>query len=196
MRWRRCSAGLAGCLLIVWRRHFAVVSVRGNSMSPTLRDGQRLIMRRGRGADCRDIVVFLPPEEFMGSDIDVLVKRVIAVGGQPRPRELRHAGLADVVPLWHVAVMGDAPRSQGSGQFGYLPIQAILGRIVRLPWRSPEPGRLPAQDDLARVRAAVGHDLQSMRGKKKGRDKQSPIPSARNRFPPRYPGVPRNHGSP
>ncbi len=138
MRWGRYLIGLAGCLLVVWRRYFAVVSVRGNSMSPTLTDGQRLIMLKGRCANAGDIVVFLPPKEFIGYDIDVLIKRVIAVGGQSRPRELRHAGLADMVPPWHVAVMGDAPRSQGSGQFGYLPIQAIRGRIVRLPLRSPE----------------------------------------------------------
>lgn len=64
---------LVGCFLI------QVVSVAGQSMHPTLQDGERLLITPLGGRVCAgDIVVFTNP----GARGDPLIKRVIAVGGQ------------------------------------------------------------------------------------------------------------------
>lgn len=132
---------LAGGALLLWaRRRWLVVTVAGNSMEPTLRDGQRLIARRLRGQmgyARSDIVVFLLParqlQELESEDLACRVKRVAAVAGDPVPDWARAALSADEqtrVPPGKVVVSGDNPRSQDSRQLGYIDARSIIA-VVR-----------------------------------------------------------------
>ncbi|MEU6711431.1 S26 family signal peptidase [Nonomuraea sp. NPDC046802] len=109
--------------MIGWIR----VIVRGNSMSPTLRDGQRLLARRlRRDPRRREVIVFRVADEQLPHRI----KRVVAVAGDPLPDWLVPA-LPDVshVPAGHVAVAGDNARSQDSRQLGLIACRDILGAV-------------------------------------------------------------------
>ena len=132
---------LAGGALLLWARHrWLVVTVAGNSMEPTLRDGQRLIARRLRGQTGyarSDIVVFLLPawqlQELESEELAYRVKRVAAVAGDPVPDWARAALSADEqtrVPPGKVVVSGDNPRSQDSRQLGYIDARSIIA-VVR-----------------------------------------------------------------
>lgn len=142
--------GLAGVLLTVGvalvlhaRRQWMVVTVEGNSMSPTLHHGQRLLarrVRRGRAGDAgfsrSDIVVFVvPPEKVVAAEERLVhrVKRVAAIAGEPVPEWARPALAADEhtrVPPGKVVVSGDNARSQDSRQLGYIDAGAIIA-VVR-----------------------------------------------------------------
>ncbi|MFC4010045.1 S26 family signal peptidase [Nonomuraea purpurea] len=110
--------------MIGWFR----VIVRGNSMSPTLRDGQRLLARRlRRDPRRREVIVFRVADEQLPHRI----KRVVAVAGDPLPDWLVPA-LPDMshVPADHVAVAGDnTTRSQDSRQLGLIACRDILGAV-------------------------------------------------------------------
>lgn len=109
---------------LIARRRWMVVTVRGHSMTPTLRSGERLVVRRWtRGATpaVGDVLVFLPDE------LGYRIKRVAGVAGDPVPAWLgRDAGAR--IPAGHVIVRGDNPRSEGSRELGYIPIGAIIAR--------------------------------------------------------------------
>jgi signal peptidase I len=68
-----------------------LVTVRGHSMFPTLRDGQIVVSRRRLGAACRigDIIVFRTPQFVLArgihSDLLFRIERVVAVAGDPLP---------------------------------------------------------------------------------------------------------------
>lgn len=103
------------------------VTVRGNSMSPTLRDGQRLLARRLRRNPRRsEVIVFRVPDEQLPHRI----KRVAAVAGDPVPDWLAPT-LPDLpyVPAGYVAVTGDNPRSQDSRQLGLVDCRDIVGAV-------------------------------------------------------------------
>lgn len=109
-------------------RWWTLMTVRGHSMSPTLRDRQRLLVRRLRHPPRRgDIVVFAVPAAF---DLPYLVKRVAAVGGDPVPDWLAAAmpGVARV-PAGHVVVAGDNQRSQDSRHLGPVAVGDIIGTV-------------------------------------------------------------------
>ncbi|MEU6788168.1 signal peptidase I [Nonomuraea angiospora] len=116
--------------MIGWIR----VIVQGNSMSPTLRDGQRLFARRLRRDPRRgEVIVFRVADEQLPHRI----KRVVAVAGDPLPGWLVPA-LPDVshVPAGQVAVAGDnTTRSQDSRQLGLIDCRDILGAVwgVKIP---------------------------------------------------------------
>ena len=112
------------------------VTVRGHSMAPTFRDGQRLLVRRARpGTTCArgDVVVFALTGEqihYLGSaDIPYRVKRVAAVAGDRCPFWLRAAlgaGPDATIPPGHIAVSGDNSWSQDSRHLGTIESSAIL----------------------------------------------------------------------
>jgi signal peptidase I len=109
--------------MIGWLR----VTVVGNSMSPTLRDGQRLFARRlRRDPRLGEVIVFRVPDATLPHRI----KRVAAVAGDPVPDWLTPV-LPDLphVPDGHVAVAGDNPRSQDSRQLGLIDCRDILGAV-------------------------------------------------------------------
>lgn len=80
-------------------RRWLVVTVRGASMSPTLRDGERLLVRRPpRGQPpahaTGDIAVFRlasPPSANTSAEPGHRIKRIAAVAGEPVPAWARGA---------------------------------------------------------------------------------------------------------
>lgn len=134
---------VAGAVLARWaRRRWVVVTVTGNSMAPTLADGQRLFARRLRGpagVARSDIIVFLlPAERLEAMDSHALpyrVKRVAALAGDPVPEWAWPVLRADAqtrVPAGKVVVSGDNPQSQDSRQLGYIDAESIIA-VVRPP---------------------------------------------------------------
>lgn len=129
------SALAIACALRVALRRWIIVQVRGTSMLPTLRDGERLLARRlrpGQPLEHGDLVVFLPPAAPGPGEPPVLVKRVAAVAGDPVPlwaADLRASGPR--VPTDHVVVHGDNPRSMDSRHLGYVPRARVLATIAQ-----------------------------------------------------------------
>ena len=115
------------------RRSHVVVTVVGHSMSPTYGDGDRLLVRRGtRGITRGAVAVFRMPAEHADDTLDWLVKRVVAIPGDAVPSEVRAATDGEeIVPTGFLVVRGDNPRSLDSRQFGYVPVQDVLGLAVR-----------------------------------------------------------------
>ncbi|HTE50040.1 MAG TPA: hypothetical protein VK698_04150 [Kofleriaceae bacterium] len=119
-------AGLAtvGRLVGAWRarRRWLRVTMLGDGMAPTYRDGELLLARRlpkpRRGSRPRlarrDVVVFRPPSalsfQLESSDLPVRVMRVVATGGDPLPEP---AGGASRVPSHKLLVAGDNPDAAG-----------------------------------------------------------------------------------
>jgi signal peptidase I len=120
------------CGLRVALRRWIIVQVRGISMLPTLRDGERLLARRlrpGQPLERGDLVVFRRHTAAGPGEPPVLIKRVAAVAGDPVP-----SWVADVrafVPGDHVVVHGDNPRSMDSRHLGYVARTQILATIVQ-----------------------------------------------------------------
>lgn len=112
----------AAALLI--RRFVDVVEVRGRSMLPTLRPGDRLLVVRGlRPPRVGDVVLALDPRDA-GRE---LVKRVAAIG-------------ADGVTLY-----GDNPTmSTDARTFGTLPPDAVRWHVVCRYWPLDRAGALEA----------------------------------------------------
>lgn len=103
------------------------VTVRGNSMSPTLHDGQQLVARmRLRAPRRREVIVFRVPDP----ELPHRIKRVAAVAGDPVPEWLASTlpGV-EVVPPGFVAVEGDNPRSQDSRQLGLIDCRDVVGTV-------------------------------------------------------------------
>lgn len=150
------AAGLAGvCALAVagLRRRFLVVTVAGISMTPTLRSGDRVLVRRaGLGRISRgDIVVLGPADGHRGPPPDErgpawVIKRAAALPGDPIPRGAAPA-LAGVpeteVPPGKLLLLGDnAENSTDSRQTGYFDERRLVGRVVRRI-SAGRPGRTP-----------------------------------------------------
>jgi Signal peptidase I len=139
----------AGVGVAVLRRRFVVVTVRGPSMEPVLREGDRVLVRRCGMARLRrgDLVVFaeLPdPPDVAGRRAGAaapstragwLVKRAVAVAGDPVPREAGPALAAlddDVVPQDCLVAIGDnAAHSYDSRHYGYVHSDRLLGVVLR-----------------------------------------------------------------
>ena len=97
------------------------VRVEGDSMLPTLRDGDRLVVRRTRRVGPGDIAVAVDPRDHARP----LVKRVATVGPQG------------------VDLVGDNPAaSTDSRMFGPLPADMVRGRAVYRYAPSDRAGRL------------------------------------------------------
>lgn len=132
---------LSSSILFLWyaRSRYVVVTVRGHSMMPTFRDGQRLLVRRRTGRRTLrpgDVAVFVTPASAADPDGPAwLVKRVTAVAGDEVPPELATGcGRSELIPPGHCVVRGDNPRSLDSRHFGYLPERSVLG-VVCVPRR-------------------------------------------------------------
>ncbi|BAU81462.1 signal peptidase I [Streptomyces laurentii] len=126
------TLALAGIVLL--GRRLVVVTVRGESMRPAYRDGDRLLVRRGPGRPRRgDVVVLVPPGARHSRHW--IVKRVAAAPGDRVPRGDVPALTA--VPEAHVppgrlVLLGDnPPASIDSRQVGYFPADTLLGVVLR-----------------------------------------------------------------
>ncbi|MER6945856.1 S26 family signal peptidase [Nonomuraea sp. NPDC000554] len=141
-------AGTAACVAVaVWqaRRHLMLVTVRGDSMRPAYRDGQRLLavrrpavgVRAGRVVvtESPDRETLTWPERADGrAAATLLIKRVAATAGDHVPRG-SVAGLAagqrGRVPAGQVVLLGDnATVSFDSRQAGYFPADRVVAVVV------------------------------------------------------------------
>jgi signal peptidase I len=119
--------------LLRLRHKYTVVTVDGESMSPAYRPGDRVLVRRARLVRREQCVVFA--EEFAGPGPSWVLKRVVAVPGDPVPRDrlpaLRAVSEA-VVPPGHLVVLGDNPEhSYDSRHYGYVMVERLLGVVSR-----------------------------------------------------------------
>ena len=159
------SAALAICgLWLLWiRRRYLVATVAGRSMEPTLRAGDRLVVRRTRRIRAGQIVVVRAPDRPLeyrppGTPLTdeekaallappgmaepvappgerLLIKRAVAVPGDPVPRDgfpaLRTVP-DTVVPRGSLVVLGDNPAaSWDSREYGFVHPADLVGVVVR-----------------------------------------------------------------
>ncbi len=142
-------AGTLGALaaagaVVLLRRSITVVTVVGHSMSPTYADGDRVVIRRIPAARVRpgQVVVIGKPHSGnraaasavcprrAGSDL--MIKRVIAVPGDPRPHVCPPQAAETIVPPGQFVVLGDNPVvSHDSRQLGYFSADHLLGIVLR-----------------------------------------------------------------
>ena len=126
---------------LTWLRlRVVVVTVRGDSMAPTLHSGDRVVVRRERlsAVSAGALVVFARPRT---TEPGWLIKRAIAVPGDPLPREevaTLRTYPGSRVPAHRLVVLGDNPdESYDSRHFGYVKEEALLGVVHRI--RRSEP---------------------------------------------------------
>jgi signal peptidase I len=151
------TVGLALVLFLIINTLSARVRVDGFSMLPTLQDGEFVLVNKmayRTGAYTRgDIIVFRSPAT---ADLD-LIKRVI---GLPGDRITAGNGQVRVndqvvdepyinaapdysgswqVPEGQLFVLGDnRNNSSDSHQWGYLPMQNVIGKALFIYWPPPE----------------------------------------------------------
>ena len=143
-----CAVGWA-------RRSLVLVTVAGASMEPTLRTGDRVLVRRAglRSVRAGELVVLgpaepaapatraasaAPPTSSLAGGQPWIIKRAVALPGDPVPRGV--AALADVpepaVPAGRLVLLGDGRVSADSRTHGYFDADRLLGVVVRrLPGR-------------------------------------------------------------
>ena len=127
--------------LVVLRRRFSVFRVRGDSMQPTFRPGELLLVRNRPGGRIRvgAVVVFRPPAsvtsepgDFPAADDRRLIKRISALPGDPVPDSARVAtGGTPFVPCGMFTVSADNPDGTDSRQIGFLLVDQISGLVLR-----------------------------------------------------------------
>jgi signal peptidase I len=125
------GATVVGTLLRL-RRTYVVITVNGDSMSPTYRPGDRVLVRRARVVRRGQCVVFA--EEPTGPPHDWVLKRVAAAPGDSVPRDLPalRAVTGARVPAGHLVVLGDNPaQSYDSRHHGYVTLERLLGVVSR-----------------------------------------------------------------
>lgn len=121
--------------LIYALKNFHTVQVKGESMLPTLKEGDRLLMSKAYwlvgeiGPD--DLAVFRNPEGG-----EPLIKRVVALGGMPVNFEIAPTswsvtrGVYRVPEGTYYAVGDNRPVSEDSRNLGPFEADAVLGKIV------------------------------------------------------------------
>lgn len=134
-------------LAVGWaRRRWIIVTVRGESMLPTLVPGQRIRVRRSPPAvvSAGDLVLAEMPTEHVVAMSSAqpspgpILKRAVAVPGDRVPPASIPAfvdGNPVLVPPDMYVLLGDNPAgSFDSRQFGYVPAARILGVVSnRIP---------------------------------------------------------------
>ncbi|MFE5872337.1 S26 family signal peptidase [Streptomyces roseifaciens] len=152
-RLRGAAAVAAGAVLgaaVCLTRGLVVVTVRGTSMAPAFRDGDRVLVRRGpRPAVGRVVVAERPasggtwprppvPAEAGAAGVhgrDWLIKRVAALPGDLVPLDCVPAlatAPEERVPPGKVILLGDNGRvSFDSREVGYFPLERVLGTVLR-----------------------------------------------------------------
>ncbi|MFD9479825.1 MULTISPECIES: S24/S26 family peptidase [Streptomyces] len=122
------------------RQNLATITVSGQSMSPTLTSGDRVLVRRGtRGLRRGRIVVVARPDSDAGwAQAEPIgrrapaagrwyIKRATAVAGDAYPFGV---GRTDPVPPGHIALIGDNPVSVDSKQHGPCPEHQVFGVML------------------------------------------------------------------
>jgi len=126
-----------GATALIWRGRYLVVTVAGTSMQPSLRPGDRLLVRRAGLHRIRvgQVAVLRPPTApgpVCGTmDGAYLVKRVAAVPGDRVPESCREVA-GDRVPPGSFIMLGDNPRHSYDSRFaGLIPAELLFGVAVR-----------------------------------------------------------------
>jgi signal peptidase I len=128
VRWLVVLGCALGGAMLLLRTGYVAVRVDGVSMEPTLRPGDRVLVRRVRPNRLRrgQVVVFAHP----GGDPPFLVKRAVALPGDPVPPLPTLTGSR--VPAGSLVVLGDnSGASFDSRQAGYFGADTLLGVVVR-----------------------------------------------------------------
>lgn len=134
-----------------------IMRVRADSMSPTLRDGDRILVAHPLSGLRRGSLVVLDDPEGPGT----IVKRLVGLGGErvaiedgqlvvdgvpasePYTDRSRLDGVYQrpvVVPPGHLYVLGDLrDTSVDSRHFGPVPLDSVVGEVTYRIW--PSPGR-------------------------------------------------------
>jgi signal peptidase I len=133
----------AACALLLARRRWVVVRVVGDSMAPTIRNGDVLVARRVCGGPLRldDVVIFAPPLAAIDGAFDdgdqdpaLRVKRIAALPGDPVPAwatAAREQAGDGRVPAGWLVVKGDAVQSQDSRHYGLVALVDVVGVVAR-----------------------------------------------------------------
>jgi signal peptidase I len=129
-------------VLLAWliRRRYLVVSVRGPSMMPTFRDGDRVLVRRVPGDRVRtgQVVVLDGPAlsaELLAQaphaqPLGLLVKRVTAVRGEAMPAYV--TGAPPRVPAGKLVVLSDnLAAAVDSRSVGLFSTAGVAGVVLR-----------------------------------------------------------------
>lgn len=131
-------AAVIGCAVLALRTRLVAVLVQGDSMEPTLRPGDRVLVRRvplRRVRRGQLVVLAQPPDRPATSDNPPwLVKRVVALPGDSVPDEvpaLRQATNGRVPPGLFIVLGDNMARSYDSRRAGYFSADALLGIVVR-----------------------------------------------------------------
>jgi signal peptidase I len=106
-----------------------VIKVDGASMAPTFHSGDTVltVRRTLRPAVRRgDVVVCRRPEGLPGPN-SYLIKRVVAVAGDPVPDDPSEG---ETVSAGRVYVRGDGDRSLDSRVFGAIPVDHVVGHVI------------------------------------------------------------------
>ncbi|GIJ54248.1 S26 family signal peptidase [Virgisporangium aurantiacum] len=123
-------AVLAAAAVLSLRRVLLVVTVDGTSMEPTLRPGDRVLVRRTRAVRTGDVAV-------LGRAGAYRVKRVAAVPGETVPPGVDAitgavSTMPSTVPPGGLVLLGDNPSdSFDSRQAGLFRIHDVVGVVVR-----------------------------------------------------------------
>ncbi|GIH95206.1 S26 family signal peptidase [Planobispora siamensis] len=142
---------VAGAATLLWaRRNFLVAHIRGESMHPAHRSGDKVLVRRLPPGRIRpgdvvvaDVMVAGPWPGVPGPAPGRVVKRVAAVPGDPVPASVPRRADENSVPDECFILFGDNSRfSLDSRHFGYVPAVAMIGKVVRpLVPAGARPGR-------------------------------------------------------
>ncbi|MFC4912493.1 S26 family signal peptidase [Actinomadura gamaensis] len=125
---------LAAASLVAVRRTLILTTVDGTSMEPSLRSGDRVLIRRTRRVRRGQITLLRAVP-----DDTLLLKRAVAVPGDHLPKDWADPdvkSLADTtVPRDTIVVLGDnRPTSWDSRHFGHVQRTQILGVLLaRIP---------------------------------------------------------------
>jgi len=104
---------LAIALFVVKRYFFGIVKVDGDSMYPTLKDGEYVLMRITDEVEVGDVIILHVDYEYE-MESEYIIKRV-----------------AKIAPSGSVYVLGDnADVSFDSRQCGYFPKEIIRGKVI------------------------------------------------------------------
>jgi signal peptidase I len=126
------AAVLATALLFrAVRRRLLLVEVVGDSMAPTYRHGDRLlVVRRRRFRTGQVVIAARGMADLAPGGCPWLVKRLAAMPGEATPEAaVAASGGRRTVPAHAVVLLGDSPASIDSRSVGFVPL-ADLGGVV------------------------------------------------------------------
>jgi signal peptidase I len=131
-----CLAGFFTTCLLTLRRSYLVVRVSGLSMMPSLRPGDRVLVRRADPARLRTgMIVVLrawPGSRSPGAS-EWLIKRLAAGPGDTVPEIAREGcGNASVVPDGMAVVLSDNKGGGDSRTWGFASCRQVAGYMISL----------------------------------------------------------------